>query len=170
MAPPLTGIKIVKYCDVWGGGHWGGAKILQKIMASPLSVIKIGKYCGVRGRGGGGGALRGTKILEKIMAFPFSVIKIVKYCGIRRGGGVALRGAKILQKIMAPHLSVLKIVGKNILLINNIIVYCLSLLPSVLFEKLTATAVFYFTRCQLETFDRQLSRNNNSYSIHYLWD
>ena len=60
------------------------------------------------------------------------------------GGGVVLRGAKILQK---------KIVDKHILLINNIIVYCLSLLPSVLFEKLTATVVFYFTRCHLKTFD-----------------
>ena len=54
---------------------------------------------------------------------------------------------------MAPPLSVIKIVGKNILLINNIIVYCLSLLPSVLFEKLTATVVFYFMMCQLKTFD-----------------
>ena len=51
---------------------------------------------------------------------------------------------------MAPPLSVIKIVGKNILFINNIIVYCLSLLPSVLFEKLTATVVFYFTRCHLK--------------------
>ena len=46
----LPVIKIVKYCDVWGGGI-GGAKILQQIMASPLSVIKIVKYCGVRGGG-----------------------------------------------------------------------------------------------------------------------
>ena len=55
---------------------------------------------------------------------------------------------------MEPPLSVIKIVDKNILLINNIIVYCLSLLPSVLFKKLTAvTVVFYFTRCHLKTFD-----------------
>ena len=53
MAPPLPVIKIVKYCDVWGGGIGGGGpKILQKIMASPLTVIKIVKYCGVRGGGG----------------------------------------------------------------------------------------------------------------------
>ena len=125
-------------------------------MASPLSVIKIVKYCDVRG---GAGALRGinagTKIIQQIMASPLSVIKIVKYCGVRGGG--ALRGinagSKILQKIMAPPLSVIKIVCKNILLINNIIVYCLSLLPSVLFEKLTATVVFYFTGCHLKTFD-----------------
>ena len=53
MAPPLSVIKIVKYCDVWeGGGIGGGAKILQKIMAPPLSVIKIVKYCDVWGGGG----------------------------------------------------------------------------------------------------------------------
>ena len=53
MAPPLSVIKIVKYCDVWGGGGigGGGAKILQKIMAPPLSVIKIVKYCDVWGGG-----------------------------------------------------------------------------------------------------------------------
>ena len=95
--------------------------------------------------GEGGGALGGggAKILQKIMTSSLSVIKIVKYCGVRGGeGGGALRGAKILQNIMAPPLSIIKIVGKNILLINNIFVYCLSLLPSVLFEKLTATVVF----------------------------
>ena len=114
-------------------------------MASPLSVIRIVKYCGVKGERGG--ALR----CAKIMASPLSVIKIVKYCGIRGGG--ALRCTKILQQIMAPPLSVIKIVGKSILLINNIIVYCLSLLPSEKFEKLTAMVVFYFTRCHLKTFD-----------------
>ena len=36
-----------------GRGHWGDAKILQKIMVPPFSVIKINKYCGVRGGGGG---------------------------------------------------------------------------------------------------------------------
>ena len=51
-APSLSVIKIVKYCDVWGGGALGGAKILQKIMAPPLSVIKIVKYCDVVGGGG----------------------------------------------------------------------------------------------------------------------
>ena len=55
MAPPLSVIKIVKCCGVWGGGIGGGAKILQKIMA-PLSVIKMFKYCGVgRGEGHWGG-------------------------------------------------------------------------------------------------------------------
>ena len=68
-------------------------------------------------------------------------------------GGGALRDAKILQKKWRPLSLSIKIVGKNILLINNIIVYCLSLLPSVLFEKLTATFVLYFTRCHLKTFD-----------------
>ena len=47
MAPPLSVIRIVKYCDVWGGGALAGAKILQNIMAPALSIIKIVKYCGV---------------------------------------------------------------------------------------------------------------------------
>ena len=52
--PPLPVVKIVKYCDVWGGGGaLGGAKILQKIMTPPLSVIKIVKYCSVVREGGG---------------------------------------------------------------------------------------------------------------------
>ena len=60
MVPPFSVIKIVKYCDVWGGG--GGAKILQKIMAPLLSVIKIVKYCDVWGGGGGiGGAPKSYK-------------------------------------------------------------------------------------------------------------
>ena len=54
MAPPLSVIKIVKYCGVGGGGGaMGGAKILQKIMAPPLSVIKIEQYCSARGKGVG---------------------------------------------------------------------------------------------------------------------
>ena len=53
MAPPLSVIRIVKCCGVWGGGALRGAKILQKIMAPLLSVIKIVKYCGVMGGGGG---------------------------------------------------------------------------------------------------------------------
>ena len=61
MAPPLSVTKIVKYCDVWGGGALGGAKILQKIMAPPLSVLKIVKYCDVWGGGGIGGRQNPTK-------------------------------------------------------------------------------------------------------------
>ena len=62
MAPPLCIIKIVKYCDVWGGGALRGAKILQKIMAPPLSVIKIVKNCDVWGGGAlGGGRQNPTK-------------------------------------------------------------------------------------------------------------
>ena len=47
MAPPLSVIKIVKYCGFGGGGRaLSGAKILQKILVpAPLSVIKIIKYC-----------------------------------------------------------------------------------------------------------------------------
>ena len=89
MAPPLSVIKIVKYCDVWGGGALGGAKILQKIMAPPLSVIKIVKYCDVWG--GGGEHWGGAKILQKIMAPPLSVIKIVKNCDVWGGGGIVGR-------------------------------------------------------------------------------
>ena len=64
---PLSVIKIVKYCDVWGGGGalgegGGGApKSYKKIMAPLLSVIKIVKYCGVLG---GGGGIGGAEILQ----------------------------------------------------------------------------------------------------------
>ena len=58
--PPLTVIKIVKYCGVWGRG---GGKVLQKIMAPPpLSVIKIVKCCGVGGGTLGGGAPKSYKM------------------------------------------------------------------------------------------------------------
>ena len=69
MAPPLSVIKIVKYCGVGGageGGYWGRAEILQKVIPAPLYVSKIVKYCGVWGGALGGGA----KILQKIMAPP----------------------------------------------------------------------------------------------------
>ena len=42
--PPLSVIKIVKYCGVGGGG--GGRQNPTKLMAPPLSVIKIIKYFG----------------------------------------------------------------------------------------------------------------------------
>ena len=76
-APPLTVIKIVKYCGVRGGGHWRRGRERQnptKLIASLISVIKIVKYFGIVG----GGALKSYKV---IMAPPLSVIKIVKYCG-----------------------------------------------------------------------------------------
>ena len=51
MAPPLSVIKIVKYCGVVGGGGGiAGAKILQTKWR-PLSVIKFVKYSGVWGGG-----------------------------------------------------------------------------------------------------------------------
>ena len=59
----MTPMKINKYCGVGGvcvgggGGHWRGAKILQKIMVPPISVIMINKYGGV---GGGGGGIEGA--------------------------------------------------------------------------------------------------------------
>ena len=57
MTPPLSVIKIVKYCDVWGGGR---APKSYKKNGAPLSVIKIVKYYDVVGGGGIGGA----KILQ----------------------------------------------------------------------------------------------------------
>ena len=72
MAPPLSVIKIVKYCGVGGGGGgvWviGGAKILQRLKKSykklwrplALSVIKIEQYCGAKGGGPWGGGALGT--------------------------------------------------------------------------------------------------------------
>ena len=129
MAPPLSVIKIIKYCGVVGGGRAlvalksykhngapflslrllsiaasgeGGAKILQKIM----TPIKINKYCGVGGVcGGGGGHWGSTKILQKIIVPSLSVIMINKYCGVGGGGG----GAKILQKIKAPSFSLITV-------------------------------------------------------------
>ena len=83
LAPPLSVIKIVKYCGV-GGGSLGALKSC-KDNGAPLLVIKIVKYCGVWG---GRGAMGGAKILQKIMAPPLSVIKIEQYCGARGGGGV----------------------------------------------------------------------------------
>ena len=44
-------------CGEGGGGHWGGAKLLHKIMVPPLSVIKIHKYGSI---GGGGGGIEGA--------------------------------------------------------------------------------------------------------------
>ena len=73
---PLSVIKIVKYCVVWGGGALGGggAKILQKIMAPSLFIIKIVTYCGIREEGGHWG----RQNQSKDNGAPLSVIKIVK--------------------------------------------------------------------------------------------
>ena len=51
-----------------GGGHWGGAKILQNIMVHTLSVTKMNKYCGVGG--GGGGGMRGRQNSTKYNGVP----------------------------------------------------------------------------------------------------
>ena len=86
--PPLSVIKIVKYCGVWGGG----AKTLLKIVAPPpLTVIKIVKYCRVRGGGIGGGEGGERQNPTKLIASLISVIKIVKYFGIVGGGGIGVR-------------------------------------------------------------------------------
>ena len=58
MAPPLSVIKIVKYCGVVGGSLV--ALKSYKHNGAPLSVIKIVKYCGVVG----GGGISGAKILQ----------------------------------------------------------------------------------------------------------
>ena len=85
MAPPLSVIKIVKYCDVWGGGGGalGGAKILQKIMAPPLSVIKIVKYCDVVG---GGGALVALKSYKHNSA-PSLLLRLLSIVASGKVGG-----------------------------------------------------------------------------------
>ena len=73
-----------------GGGAFGGAKILQKIM----TPIKINKYYGV-----GGMCRRGAKIVQKIMVpSSLSVIMINKYCGVGEGGGGGIEGALKLYK------------------------------------------------------------------------
>ena len=83
MAPPLSIIKIVKYCDVWGGGGaLGGAKILQKIMAPPLSVIKIVKYGDVVR---GGGALVALKSYKHNGA-PFLLLRLLSIVVSGEGG------------------------------------------------------------------------------------
>ena len=113
MVPPLSVIKIVKYCGgVWGGGGIGGAKILKKTMAPPslslrlLSIVAFGEEGGRqnhakdnqwRSKGQGGklppvAARRGRQ--RNIVA-------------LGEGG---IGGAKILIKIMAPPFSVIKIV------------------------------------------------------------
>ena len=98
MAPPLSVIKIVKYCGVRGGRVIGGAKILQRYWR-PLSVIKIVKYCGVWGRWGIAGRQNPTKDNG---APSLSVINIVKYCGVGGEGGILIRGRKNPTQILAP--------------------------------------------------------------------
>ena len=58
MAPPLSIIKIVKYCGVWwgGGGVIVGRQNPTKDNGAPISVIRIVKHCGVWGGGVIGGA------------------------------------------------------------------------------------------------------------------
>ena len=49
--PPLPVIKIVKYCDVWGGwGGIGGRQNPAKNNGAPFLIKKV-KYCGVVGVG-----------------------------------------------------------------------------------------------------------------------
>ena len=67
MAPPLSVIKIVKYCGVVGGEgalvalksykHNGASSLLLRL----LSIVASGE---------GGGGIGGAKILQKLMARP----------------------------------------------------------------------------------------------------
>ena len=125
MAPLLSVIKIGKYCGVVGGG--GGALVALKSYkhngAPSLSLILLS----IVTSGEGGGA----KILQKIM----TPIKINKYCGVGGvcvgGGGAgigeALNSTKDNGALSLCVIMINKYCGqKYILLINNIIVYCLS--------------------------------------------
>ena len=79
MAPPLSVIKIVKYCGVWVGGEAWGAPKSQKDNGAPLSVIKIVIIIVASGEGG----IEGRQIPTIDNCAPLSVIKIFKYCGVR---------------------------------------------------------------------------------------
>ena len=76
MAPPLSVIKIVKYCGVAGGGALVALKTYKHNEAPSLSLRLLSIVAS-----GEGVALRGAKILQKIMASPLFVIKINKYRG-----------------------------------------------------------------------------------------
>ena len=80
MAPPLSVIKIVKYCGVVGGALMA-LKSYKHNGAPSLSLILLS----IVASGDGGGALAGAKILQNIM----TPIKINKYCGV---GGVCVGG------------------------------------------------------------------------------
>ena len=80
MAPPLSVIKIVKYCGVVEGGRGtSGAKIHKHNGVPALFFILLSIVASGEGVIVGGG---GTKILLKIM----TPIKINKYCGVGGGG------------------------------------------------------------------------------------
>ena len=76
MAPPISVIKIVKYCGVVGRGVALVALKSYKHNGAPslflglLSIVASGE--------GGGGIAGRKKILQKIM----TPIKIHKYCGV----------------------------------------------------------------------------------------
>ena len=95
MAPPLSVIKIVKYCGVGGGGaRGGGAKILQKIMAPCLFVIKIVKYCGVGGRGGIGCAKILLQRYWRLLPLSSSQFNIEAFGEVGGIGGGTLKSYK----------------------------------------------------------------------------
>ena len=81
MAPPFSVIKIVKYCGVVGGEHWGRQNP-KKYNGAPLSVIKIVKYCGVWG-----GGHWGRQNTKKIMAPPSLSLRLLSIVAFGEGGG-----------------------------------------------------------------------------------
>ena len=83
MAPPLSVIKIVKYCGVVGGGGALVALKSCKHNGAPSLSLRLLSIV-ASGEGGGG---RQNPI--KNNGAPLSVIKIVciKYCGVWGGGG-----------------------------------------------------------------------------------
>ena len=92
-------------------------------LTAPLSVIKIVKYCSVRG----GGALGGAPKSYKYNSVPHLCYYDSKVFWNRGGGHWG--ALKSYKMIMASPLSVIiivSIVGKNIMPINNTIVYCLT--------------------------------------------
>ena len=63
MAPPLSVIKIVKYCDVWGGGWALARQNITKNIGVPLSLSLrlLSIVTSVEGGGGIGGRQNPTK-------------------------------------------------------------------------------------------------------------
>ena len=81
MAPPLSVIKIVKYCDVVGGGR--GTLVALKSYKHNSAPSLFVRLLSIVASGEGGGHWW-HKTLQKIM----TPIKINKYCRVGGGGGI----------------------------------------------------------------------------------
>ena len=75
LPPPLTVIKITKYCGVTGGGALRATKSYKNDSVPRLCHYDSKVFWNLWGGGGG------AKILQNDNGAPLSVIKIVKYCG-----------------------------------------------------------------------------------------